>query len=265
MKACYASGVLSSFEEHGYRPFDAVYGTSAGGALVAWFSAGQARFAEATWDYASDPRILSYRRFLRGGPLLHHENLLDIVYLKERPIDQEAIRRSPHPVIVTAVDVHTGEVLYHDLRDGDIIPWLKATGRLPLGAGDPVVIGGRSLLDGGIVDPIPVRRAVADGHTRLTVVLNTPPGKRRPEHPLATAMVVRKYPRLRDGVVRHVDIKQAAIDYAKSPPPGVQADLVRPAAPTGVGRLTRDLEKIRRVLDLGRADGRAHLERIDAS
>ena len=264
MKAAYAGGVLSAFEEAGHRPFDAVYGTSAGGALGAWFSAGQARFAERTWDYAADRRILSYRRFLRGGPLLDHEGLLDIVYVKEAPLDQDAIRRCPHPVVVTAVDIHTGETVYHDLRQGDIIPWLKATGRLPLGSGAPVVIGGRALLDGGIFDPIPVRRAVADGHTQVTVVLNTHPGRRKPDHPLAAAYVARRYPRLRDGILRHAAIKQEAIDFAKAPPPGIRCDLVRPARPTGLTRLTRDLGKIRAAIEMGRRDGRAHLDGIDA-
>ena len=65
MKAAYANGVLSAFEELGHTAWDAIYGTSAGGALAAWFAAGQARHAEKTWEYAADRRILSYRRFLR--------------------------------------------------------------------------------------------------------------------------------------------------------------------------------------------------------
>lgn len=264
MKAAYASGILSSFEEHGYHPFDAVYGTSAGGALGAWYSAGQARFAERTWDYATDRRILSYRRFLRGGPLLDHEGLLDIVYVLEHPIDQKALLRCPHPVIVTAADVRTGEVVYQDLREGDIIPWLKATGRLPLGSGDPVRIGDREFIDGGVVDPIPVRKAVADGANELTVVLNTPAGPRKPDHRLAVWAASRRFPALREGIAGHAAIKQAAIDYAKAPPRGVRSHLLRPGRPTGIGRLTRDLGKIRRGLEMGRVDGRAHLARIDA-
>lgn len=265
MKAAYASGVLAAFEEHGYRPFDAVYGTSAGGALGAWFSAGQARFAERTWAYATDRRILSYRRLVRGGPLLDHEALLDIVYVQEAPIDQEAIRRCPHPVIVTAVDVATGECVYTDLRSSDVIPWLKATGRLPLAAGDPVPIGGRLFLDGGIVDPLPFRRAVADGHSRITGVLNTPPGAGRKDSYLISAFTARRYPALADGILHHGAIKQAAIDYATSPPAGVRIDLVRPSGPLGVHRLSRDLGKIQAAIEAGRRDGRDHLKAIDAA
>lgn len=260
MKAAYANGVLSAFEEAGQTGWDAVYGTSAGGALAAWFSAGQARYAEKTWDYAADPRILSYKRWARlGGPLLDHEALLEIVYLKEHPIDQEAIHRCKHPVVVTAADVHSGEAVYHDLRRGDVIPWLKATGRLPFASGPPVAIGGHFYLDGGIVDPIPVRHVVESGYDDITLVLNTPKGKRRKDNAVIAGMAARRYPKLREGIVRHHAIKAEAIAFAESPPEGVRVHVIRPDGPTGVGRLSRDLGLIRAAIDRGRADGKTHL------
>ncbi|HEX2065668.1 MAG TPA: patatin family protein [Candidatus Thermoplasmatota archaeon] len=263
MKACYANGVLSSFEEVGYAPWDAVYGTSAGGALAAWYSAGQARYPERTWDYAADRRILSYRRALtRRGPLLDHDALLEIIYERERPIDQEALRRCRWPVIVTAVDIHSGATVYKDIRRGPIIPWLKATGRLPFAAGEPVDIEGRQYLDGGIGDPIPVYKAVEDGARDVTLVLNTPPGPRRKDNPALARWTARKYPALRKGIVHHQELKQAAIHYAEDPPKGVQVRIIRPDGPTGLHRLSRDLDAIREGLRRGRADGRSFLRSL---
>lgn len=261
MKAAYANGVLSAFEEAGHK-FDAVYGTSAGGALGAWFSAGQARYAEATWAYAADRRILSYRRWLaRRGPLLDHEALLDIIYVNEHPIDQDAIRAAPHPVIVTAVDTHSGEVRYQDLREGNIIAWLKATGRLPLASGQPVPIEGRLYLDGGIVDPIPARRAIADGHCRLTVILNTSTESRRRDNYVISAYTARRYPALSHGILHHHDIKKQAVAFLDKPPAGVHVDVIRPTRPTGLSRLTRDQPAIQRAIEQGRMDGATHLGR----
>ncbi len=261
MKAAYANGVLSAFEQAGHK-FDAVYGTSAGGALGAWFSAGQARYAEATWAYAADRRILSYRRWLaRRGPLLDHEALLDIIYVDEHPIDQDAIRAATHPIIVTAVDTRSGAVRYQDLRQGDVIAWLKATGRLPLASGQPVPIGGRLYLDGGIADPIPARRAIADGYARLTVILNAPPGARRRDNYVVSAYTARRYPELRHGILHHHDIKEAALAFLASPPDGVRIDVIQPNRPTGLSRLTRDLAVLRKAIEQGRADGQAHLDR----
>lgn len=263
MKAAYANGVLAAFEEAGHTQWDAVYGTSAGGALAAWFSAGQARYAEGTWDYAADPRILSYKRWARlGGPLLDHEALLEIVYLREHPIDQDAIRRAPHPVMVTASDVDTGEAVYHDLRDGPIIPWLKATGRLPFASGPPVEIDGRRFLDGGILDPIPIRQVVESGYEDITLVLNTPAGKRRKDNALIAGLAARRFPQLRDGIVRHHEIKHDAVHFAEHPPKGVRVHILRPSGPTGVSRLSRDLDRIRGAIQQGRRDGADHLAAI---
>lgn len=258
MKAAYANGVLSAFEDADFAPWDAVIGTSAGGALAAWYSAGQARYAEKTWDYAADPRILSYRRALRGGPLLDHEALLDIVYVQEHPIDVAAVRAAPWPVIVTAVDADTGEVAYQDVREGDTIGWLKATGRLPFASGPPVELDGRRWVDGGTVDPVPVRYAVEQlGATELTLITNKPPGHVRQDPRLVVGLTARRYPALRAGLEDHQRIKAESVRYALDPPEGVTSHLLYPTRPTRLGRLSRNLERIREGLDVGRADGAA--------
>lgn len=264
MKAAYANGVLTAFEQAGHRPWDAVYGTSAGGALAAWYSAGQAEYAEATWDYAADRRILSYRRFLRRrGPLLDHDALLEIIYEGEHPIDQEAVRRARWPVIVTAVDIHSGATVYTDLRKVPVIPWLKATGRLPFASGLPVTIDGRSYLDGGIGDPIPVYKAVEEGATDITLILNRPPGLPKRDNPVIARITARRYPALRMGILKHAELKQAAISYAEDPPRGVRVRIIRPHRPTGLHRLSRDLEAIHEGLRLGREDATRFLKRLD--
>lgn len=261
MKAAYANGVLSAFEEAGHHPFDAVYGTSAGGALAAWYSARQAIYAEATWAYAADPRILSYRRWLlRRGALLDHEALLDIVYVHEHPIDQSALRRCAWPVVVTAADIHSGQARYVDLRrEPDLIAWLKATGRLPFASGEPVVIDGRAYLDGGIVDPIPVQKAVADGARDVTVILNTPTGRRKADNVVLARATARRFPRLRDGLLHHQAYKAKAWAFIAQPPDGVTMRLIRPRRGTRLHRLTRNLAVIRAGLEQGRADGRRFL------
>ena len=218
MKAAYANGVLTAFEEAGHTTWDAVYGTSAGGALAAWFAAGQAKRAEHTWTYAADRRILDYRRFLRRrGPLLDHDALYEIVYELEHPIDQAAIHRCAYPVIVTASRLRDGGTTYHDLRDGRIIPWLKATGRLPFAAGHPVRIHGEDFLDGGINDPIPVRKAVEDGAT-MTLIVKWPaetPARRRTRSFRLTA---RRYPALRRGILDHAERTRRPPWHAEEPP-----------------------------------------------
>jgi predicted patatin/cPLA2 family phospholipase len=259
MKAAFANGVLSAFEEAAFYPWDAAYGTSAGGALAAWYSAGQAVYAEETWRFARDARFLSYIRPLRGGPVLDHEALLDIVYVEEHPLDLEALASCRWPVVVTAADVESGTVVYRDLREGRALDWLKATGRLPFASGPPVPIEGRRYVDGGVLDPIPVARALADGAADVVVVLNKPPGLQYRDPWLIARMTARRYPVLRDGIVGHAERKAAALHLALHPPPGVRVHLIHPQADTGLHRLSRDQEGLERGIRLGREAGLAFL------
>ena len=263
MRAAYANGVLAAFEEAGYRDFDAVYGTSAGGAMAAWFTAGQARFAARTWEYARDPRIINYARFLMGrGPLLDHDGLFRIVYERERPLDVQAVERAPHPVHVSVVDVETGALEYPDIRKGPVLGWLRATGRMPFASGPPVLVHGRRYLDGGLKDPIPIARAIEDGATDIVCIMNRPRGLRTPEPAFASWLVGREFPHLADAVRRHHEDHNAAVRLAERPPPGVRVRIVRPSQATGLSRLTRDAARIRRGIEMGAADGRDLLARI---
>lgn len=263
MRGAYANGVLTAFEKAGYHPWDAVVGTSAGGAMAAWYSAGQAEYAEGTWRYAQDPRILNYRRWVtRKGPLLDHDALFRIVYEREHPLDVRAVQEAPWPVLVTVVDVATGICQYVDLRDGDVIDWLRATGRLPFGSNGPVTIGGRRWLDGGVIDPVPVRYAVeALGAKHVTLLLNNPDRPRRPDPRWVLELAGRRYPALRDGIVHHQGIKSVSYGYADDPPDGARIDVVRPTQPTGLRRMSRDLEKIQAAIRQGHKDGRGYLQR----
>lgn len=260
MKAAFANGVLSAWEEAGYYPWKAVYGSSAGGALGAWLAAKQCHVVEKTWRYAQDPRIINYRRWVTGqGPLFDHDALIRIVYEEEHPLDVRAVTRAKHPVVVTAADIQSGQCIYPDIRKGPVLEWIKATGRLPMASGEPVRIDGRTYLDGGILDPIPIERAIEDGADRVTVILNNPYAGPRREIPLIPLVAARRFPRLRDGIVRHQQIKWEAVQKTLDPWDGVQVEVIRPERPLGVGRLSRDLPRIDAAIAQGRELGRRFL------
>lgn len=261
MRAAYANGVLAAFEQNGLTDWDAVYGTSAGGALAAWFSAGQAAFAQETWAYVQDERIMSYKRWLlRRGPLLDHDRLFEIVYADEHPLDTQAVQAAEHPVIVTATEVETGQGHYQDIRDGPVLDWLKATGRLPMAAGNPVEIDGTAYLDGGLADPVPIQKAIDDGHEEIVLLLNRPQRERAGEPWLVTRLLGRKYPALSHLIEEHATLWNEAVDIAHDPPGGVQVHILQPSQLLDLARLSRDLDDLDHALALGRSDGEAFIE-----
>lgn len=260
MRAAYANGVLAAFEEAGHTAFDAVYGTSAGGALAAWFTAGQAREAALTWRYADDARILSYARFFLGqGPLLDHERLFEIVYQQDHPLDTDAIEAADHPVIVTVTDADTGELHYRDIRQGPVLEWLKATGRLPLGTGDPVELEGRRWLDGGLVEPVPLAKPIEDGADHITLILNRSTTRRKSEPWIVEKLVARKFPALEGLITEHHALYEKSLALLEDPPAGVELQVIRPTEDLPLHRLSRDLDALDTAISLGEQDGWAFL------
>lgn len=256
MRATYASGVCDALQTAGVIP-DAIYGTSAGGAIGAWYAAQQAHVGCATWDVVGDRTLMSWRRaLLRRGPMLDFRTLYADRYPNVFRMDVARIRAAPYPVFATVTDADSLETLHLDLRTAaDPFSLLHATSAIPLLAEAPVELGGRRLVDGGVTDPIPVAKAIADGARDILVVSNRPQGLRKPEPEWAVRLLAARFPRLAQAAREHHTRHNDALRLAESPPAGVRVRIVRPEGDLGVSRLTRDVEKLRAAIERGRRDG----------
>jgi predicted patatin/cPLA2 family phospholipase len=264
MRGAYGSGVALALQEAGLVP-DAIYGTSAGGAIAAWYAAGQAHVGVTTWERVGDRQLLSYRRALWGDrPVLDFRLLYGDMYPNLFRMDVARLRAAPYPVYVTLTDADSAETALADLRAAeDPFLLLHATSALPLVSEAPVSIGGRRYLDGGATAPLPLQQALDAGRKDLLVVSNRPRGLRRPESPLLVAMITRRFPALGDAARRHHAIHNESIALAEALSEGrapprhrdVKLRLVRPSKDLGLSRFTRDLKRIRAAIAQGRADG----------
>lgn len=256
-RSAYATGALAALQQQGFVP-DAIYGTSAGGALAAWYAAGQMERCVDVWRFASDRRIMSYRRALFGRPILDLHALYRVIYLEEFGLDVQRVKGAPYPVFVTVVDADSGEVVYVDIRQAEHpTHWVHAGAAIPIAAESPVELDGKRWIDGGLVDPIPIQRAIDDGHREIAAVLNRPAGERRAESGWALKLFARRFPHLADHARRHHEYHNAAVRVCERPPRDVRIRLIRPARDTGLSRTTRDIRKLTRAIDMGRHDAAA--------
>lgn len=165
-------GVLQVLEDHGLRPA-AIAGTSVGAIVGALLAAGYtARQAE--HFIRSVPADEAFRRQNHSLPsflgLAGIEAMLHTALGPERTFDQLDL-----PFGVTAVDLHTGRLVY--LRRGPVVPAVLASAAVP-GIFPPVPWGDEHLLvDGGVLDNVPVRlaRRLAPGLPVVAVVLTPRP------------------------------------------------------------------------------------------
>ncbi|MEP6341972.1 MAG: patatin-like phospholipase family protein [Maricaulaceae bacterium] len=160
-------GAIRALVEAGIRP-DVIAGTSIGALVGGVFLAGKLDILE-DWARALTPRrMVSYMDFRWGGSgFLRGERLARVLrhYLGDTRI--EDLDRKFTSV---ACDLRTGYEVW--LQDGPIIPAIRASYALP-GAFEPIEINGRHMIDGALVNPVPVSACRAMGaHIVIAVSLN---------------------------------------------------------------------------------------------
>lgn len=146
-------GVIQVLEEAGLQPSHVV-GTSAGSLVAALYASGKSvaelRKAAETMEEAeiTDWMVpLLNRGALRGDALAKYVN----AQVGGRHLEQMKI-----PLGIVATDLHSGEAI--TFRRGNTGSAVRASSAVPA-VFQPVRIGDREYVDGGLVAPVPVRQA----------------------------------------------------------------------------------------------------------
>jgi NTE family protein len=146
-------GVIQVLEEAGIRP-SLVVGTSAGSLVAAIYASGRtgAQLQQIAEDMEeaslTDWTLPLFRRgFLRGAAIARYVNTL---------VDQRPIEAMPMTLGIVATDLGSGDSMV--FRRGDTGLAVRASSAIPA-LFQPVRIGGRDYVDGGLVAPVPVRFA----------------------------------------------------------------------------------------------------------
>jgi NTE family protein len=141
-------GIVKALLERGIAP-TVISGTSSG-ALVGSLLANGYTPDEALELFLSN-RLFRKLRPGWGGPgLLRIDGLA--VLLKEF-LPENSFEKLKIPLIVNATDVNSGEAIY--FSEGELVPVLLASCCIP-GVFKPYSLLGRSLVDGGVLDNLPV-------------------------------------------------------------------------------------------------------------
>ncbi|HEY5309519.1 MAG TPA: patatin-like phospholipase family protein, partial [Casimicrobiaceae bacterium] len=191
-------GVLEVLEQM-HVPVDCVAGTSMGALVAGAFAAGltpaemREALAKANWDdmFQDNPEFydMSYRNkrlsqaFLPGSELGVTEKGLQyapgvVTGQKIKAFFNQLVRADrgerliedlPLPLSVVATDIGTGDRVV--LREGSLTQAMRASMSVP-GLMAPVQREGRQLVDGGLVDNVPIREARERCNADVVIVVN---------------------------------------------------------------------------------------------
>ncbi|GAA3438792.1 patatin-like phospholipase family protein [Kutzneria kofuensis] len=174
-RGAYSSGMTIAIEQLGLLPaFDAVYGSSAGTLNAAWLLCGRAEATQhAWWDPLIMRTTINLGNALRLKPVVDTHFLVHTVYTEIMPMGFQEILDNPVEFHPMATDARTGESvdLYDQVRDqAGVQRALRASTAMPILAGKPVEIDGRSFVDAGLSEAVPIRTALAQRATHIVAL-----------------------------------------------------------------------------------------------
>jgi NTE family protein len=161
-------GVIQVLEEAGIRP-DLVVGTSAGSLVAAMYAAGKTGMELGTLAQTMDESAITDWAF-PGRGLIRGEALARYVREQTGGKNIEAMKL---PLGIVATDLDNGSPILFQRGDPGVA--VRASSAVPA-VFQPVKIGEREYVDGGLVSPVPVRFARQMGaDIVLAVDISSPP------------------------------------------------------------------------------------------
>lgn len=143
-------GLLRAFDEEGI-PVSMIAGTSIGALVGGCYLAGKLDELEGFARSLTRANILRYMDFsITGAGIISGMRLAAHM---QRHLDGKTIENLPASFVAVCTDIRTGHEIW--LHDGPLIEALRASYALP-GVFAPVVHAGRHLVDGALVNPVPV-------------------------------------------------------------------------------------------------------------
>lgn len=262
MRGIYTVGVLDSFLDH-HVEADYVIGVSAGASNgVSYLSRQRGRGYHVNLDFIKDRRYISFSNYLKTKSVFGMDFIFQEIPHNLIPFDYDTFYASADKFVVGTTDVSTGNAVYftgEDLRDYDMTV-LRASCSLPVFS--PMVPYRNGLyLDGGISDPIPVKKAIEDGCDKIIAVLTRERGyQKTPESFRAVYHAkFRKYPGLVEAMDRRHTVYNDTLRFLEELEREGRALVIAPSSPLGLSRFEKDRTRMEAAYQAGMRDADALL------
>ena len=253
MRGTFTSGVLDGFMKNNVY-FHYVVAVSAGACNGLSYMSHQIRRARiSNIDYLAKYKYIGLRHLLTQGCIFDRKLLYEDFPDKLLPYDYDAFFSNPDEFEMVTTNCLTGKACYlserHDKQR--VIDIVKASSSLPY-VSKIVMVDGIPMLDGGIVDSIPVMHSIEKGHKTNVLVLTRNKGYRSTEkdHKIPH-FIYKNYPRLRVALSRRCAVYNKQLDMIDEMEERGEIVCIRPERPIEVGRMEKDVEKLERLYEEG--------------
>jgi len=247
-KSGFTAGVLDSFIINKFDPFHLYLGVSGGAMnLTSYISRQYKRNINIISAMSENTNFISIVRFLKGGNYMELKYLLEVTE-KKYPFDIDAanqhLNNADCRVVVT--NYLNGNSTYLSVKKYGWLKTMEATGSLPMATRGYCEIAGSKYIDGGLSDPLPVKR-VYDWGYRNIVLLRTHQHNIEADWKLTSLyapIIYRDNPKLQRLIMRNDTIYSRKQKYISNPPQDLKLIQVAPETELECGVISNNLKDI---------------------
>ena len=198
---------------------------------VSYISRQKGRNLEIVQKYRNDKRYVGKRNYRKCRSLFGLDFVFGEIPDELVPFDKQTFRDYEGSCIAGVTKAETGEAEYMDTKKMDKkYSILRATCAMPMFF-PAIEIEGQKYYDGGIADPVPVKKAVQDGCDKLVIVLTQPKGfvKRIGKYDrLGARVLAGKFPAMREAILSRADRYNEIIKTCEQMEKEGKAIIIRP-------------------------------------
>lgn len=244
----FSSGVMDALlSEDIMLPY--CIGVSAGIADgVSYISRQKGRNLEIVQKYRNDKRYLSKRNFRKCRSLFGLDFVFGEIPDELIPFDMETFMSYEGRCLVGVTNAESGEAEYMDAKEMDEkYTMLRATCAMPLFF-PAIEIDGEKYYDGGIANPVPFDKALADGCDKLLIILTQPKGfvKHLGKYDKLGAQILsRKYPAMREAILSRPERYNEIVKECEELEKEGRAMIIRPNYP--LNSFESDVQKLEKT------------------
>mgnify|MGYP002624562998 CR=1 FL=1 len=269
MRGVFTAGVLDAFMKHEvYFPY--VVAVSAGACNGLSYMSRQPRRARyANIDMLQKYGYISLRSLLEKGSIFDPDILYERFPNEIMPFDYHAYLKNPATFEVVTTNCLSGRAEYLSektdlqrlnaiVRASSSLPYVAqitevslpaVASAAPVAGAPPLVV---PMLDGGIVDSIPVVRAIDMGYTPNVVILTRNRGFRSAEPDIKVPrLFYKRFPRLRVVLSHRVEAYNEQLALIERMEDWGEVVCLRPQRPMDVDRICRDVKRLEALYEEG--------------
>lgn len=254
MRGVFTSGVLDAFMKYNLY-FHYVCAVSAGACNGLSYMSKQPRRARiSNIDMLAEYNYIGFKHLVTQGCIFDPELLYDRFPNELIPYDYDTYFKNSALFEMVTTNCKTGRAEYLSEHSGNrqrVLDIVRASSSLPY-VSKIIMVDGKPMLDGGIVDSIPVEHSINIGHPFNVVVLTRNRGFRNTgKDRKIPHFIYKNYPRLRVALSHRIEAYNQQLEMIERLEDEGKIVCIRPMRPMEVGRIEKNISKLEALYEEG--------------